>query len=244
MAALYGPTPVREAITRCEETLATTADNRKVQALVTLFMSPLYAMSGDFTTARRLYREAGASFEELGATLFGARTSLQSAVVELLAGDPGAAERELRRDYEKLEQMGEQYVRPTVAASLALLLCRQDRFDEASELARVAEDIAAEDDVESQALWRSAKALILARGGDGAAANTTARAAIELLRRTDALVQIADALIVHASVLQEHGDSDQRRGALREAARLYALKGNVVSEQAVKSALQERPVPL
>jgi class 3 adenylate cyclase/tetratricopeptide (TPR) repeat protein len=244
MAALYGPTPVKEAITRCEETLATTADNRKVQALVTLFMSPLYAMTGDFTTARRLYREAGTSFEELGATLFGARTSLQSAVVELLAGDLSAAESELRRDYEKLEQMGEQYVRPTVAANLALLLCRQDRYDEASELARVAEDIAAEDDVESQALWRSAKALILARDGDGVAANTTARAAIELLRRTDALVQIADALIVHASVLQEQGDSDQREGALQEAATLYARKGNVVSERAVKSALQERPISL
>jgi tetratricopeptide (TPR) repeat protein len=238
MAALYGPTPVEEAIKRCEETLGVTAENRKMQAFVTLLMSPLYAMSGDFPTARRLYRDASASFEELGATLLGARTSLQSAVVELLAGDAVAAERELRRDYATLEQMGEQYLRPTVAANLALLLCRQGRFDEASELARVAEDIAAEDDIESQALWRSAKALILARGGEPVAADT-ARAAVELLRRTDALVQIADALVVHATVLEEQGNSDERRDVLREAAALYARKGNVISERGAWSALQE-----
>jgi class 3 adenylate cyclase/tetratricopeptide (TPR) repeat protein len=242
MAALYGPTPVKEAIMRCEETLAATADNRKMQAFVTLLMSPLYAMLGDFTTARRLYREASTSFEDIGATLLGAQTSLRSAVVELLAGDLGAAERELRRDYEKLEQMGEQYLRPTVAANLALLLCRQDRYEEAAELALVAEQIAAPDDVESQALWRSAKALILARGGEPTAADATAQAAVELLRRTDALVQIADALIVHASVLEEHGSPAERDDALREAARLYARKGNVVSERAVRSVLGERPV--
>ena len=242
MAALYGPTPVAEAIARCEETLAETAGNRKVHAFVTLLMAPLYAMSGEFATGRRLYREAWSSFEELGAKLFAARTSLQSGVVEVLAGDLSAAERELRRDYETLEEMGERYLRPTVAANLALVLCQEGRFDEASELARVAEDIAADDDVESQALWRSAKALILARVGDPVAAETTARAAVELLRRTDALGQIADALAVHATVLGQHGDASERAQALSEAAALYARKGNVISERAAIGALAERAV--
>jgi class 3 adenylate cyclase/tetratricopeptide (TPR) repeat protein len=240
MAALYGPTPVIEAIARCEETLAETAGNRKVQAFVTLLMAPLYAMSGDFATARGHYRHASSTFEELGATLLSARTSLQSAVVELLAGDLAAAERELRRDYVKLEQMGERYLRPTVAANLALILCRDERFDEAAEFARIAEEVAADDDVESQALWRSAKAMVLARGGKGATADATAQAAVELLRRTDGLVQIADALTVHASILKQQGDSEQWRRALREAADLYARKGNVISERAARSALDDR----
>ena len=229
MAALFGPTPVAEAIALCEETLSLTSGNRKVLALVTLMMSPLYAMLGDFATARRLYNEANASFDELGATLFGARTSLQSAVVELLAGDLDAAEHVLRRDYEALGRLDERYWRPTVAANLALVLCRQDRFDEALEFARVAEEITADDDVESQALWRSAKALILAQRGEHAAAEANARAAVDLLRRTDGLAQIADALVVHASVLGEQGDADGRTDALREAAYLYARKGNNVS---------------
>jgi ATP/maltotriose-dependent transcriptional regulator MalT len=242
MAALYGPTPVHEAIARCEESLAATAGNRKLEAFVTLLLAPLHAMSGEFATGRRLYEDARASFEEIGATLLGARTSLQSAVVELLAGDLEAAERELRRDYETLDELGERYLRPTIAANLALIRCRQNDFDEAAQFATVAEEIAAEDDVESQALWRSAKALVLARGGDGAAAETTARAAVELLRRTDALVQIADALIVHASVLEDQGKTDERATAIQEAATLYERKGNIISERAARAVLAERPL--
>jgi predicted ATPase/class 3 adenylate cyclase len=240
MAALYGPTPVAEAIARCEETLAATADNRRLNAFVTLLMSPLHAMSGDFAAGRRLYAEARASFDEMGATLLGARTSLQSAVVELLAGDSEAAERELRRDYETLERMGERYLRPTVAANLALLLCREARFEEAASYAAVAEEISADDDVESQALWRSAKALILARSEDAETAEAIGQAAVELLRRTDALVQIADALVVQATILEEHGKAAERDDALNEAASLYARKGNLVSERAARSALAER----
>jgi predicted ATPase/class 3 adenylate cyclase/predicted negative regulator of RcsB-dependent stress response len=242
MAAFYGPTPVDEAIARCEESLVATAGNRKLHAAVTLFLSPLHAMSGDFATARRLYEEARASFDEVGATLYGARTSLQSAVVELLAGDLEAAERELRRDYETLDRLGERYLRPTIAANLALIRCRQNDFDEAAQFASVAEEIAAEDDVESQALWRSARALVLARGGEAEAAETTARAAVELLRRTDALVQIADALTVYARVLEDQGRTDERASALREATALYERKGNVISERAARAALREQPL--
>ena len=240
MVALYGPTPVADALARCEEALASTTDNRRATTFVRLLMSPLHAMSGDFTAGRRLYSEARDAFEEMGATLLGARTSLQSAVVELLAGDTEAAERELRRDYETLDRMGERYLRPTVAANLALLLCREGRYDEAAIYAAVAEEVAADDDVESQALWRSAKALILSRSDEREAAEATARAAVELLRRTDGLVQIADALVVQAAILEDGGKLGERAAALDEAASLYARKGNVVSERAARSALAER----
>src|SRR5262249_20024879 len=243
MAALLGPTPVEEALAVCQETLDATGDNRKLRGLVTLLMPPLQAMLGDFETARRLYHEAHGSFDEIGATLLGARTSLQSGAVELLAGDLEAAERMLRRDYEALEQLDERYWRPTVAANLALVLCRQDRFDEALEFARVAEEITADADLESQALWRSAKALILTQRGEHADAEAIARAAVDLLRQTDGLAQIADAVVVHASVLGEQGDAGGRTDALREAADLYARKGNVVSERATRRALERHSVP-
>jgi ATP/maltotriose-dependent transcriptional regulator MalT len=237
MAALYGPTHVREAIEHCERTLADTADNRKVQAFVTLLMAPLHAMSGDLVTARRLYGDAWSTFQEIGATLYAARTSLQSAIVEILGGNLLAAERELRRDYEKLDQMGERYLRPTVAATLALVLSFQGRIGEAAAFERVAEEVAAEDDVESQALWRMAKAMILAASGKSAAADEAARAAVELLRQTDALVQIADALFVRARVLGESGQLRERDAALEEAATLYARKGNLVGERAARREL-------
>jgi len=205
-------------------------------------MSPLHAMVGDFETARRLYTDACASFDEIGATLLGALTSLQSGVVERLAGDLEAAERVLRHDYDTLAELDERYWRPTVAANLSLVLCRQGRFDEALAFARVAEEVSADDDVESQALWRSAKALILARAGNHAAAEGNAGAAVDLLRRTDGLEQIADALVVHAGVLEDAGNTEAARIALNEAAVLYARKGNLVSEREARSALEGRSV--
>jgi class 3 adenylate cyclase/tetratricopeptide (TPR) repeat protein len=240
MAALYGPTHVKEAIARCEQTLAETSGNRKVQAFVRLLMAPLYAMSGDFATARSFYGEAWSTFDEIGATLYGARTSLASAVVELLAGDLDAAERELRRDYETLDRMGERYLRPTVAANLALVLCLDGRITEAEEFARIAEEVSTEDDVETEALWRSAKAAVLARRGDVDAADSIAREAVDLLRRTDALVHTADALSVHANVLGAGGQASERMAALRQAARLYARKGNVISERTTLRALADQ----
>jgi class 3 adenylate cyclase/tetratricopeptide (TPR) repeat protein len=242
MAALLGPTPVAEAIAVSEAAMSAAGNNRKLRAVVTLFMSPLHAMVGDFETARGLYNDACAAFEEIGATLLGARTSLQSGVVERLAGDLDAAERVLQHDYETLAGLDERYWRPTVAANLALVLCRQGRFDEALVFAQIAEEVSADDDVESQALWRSAKALILARAGDHAAAEANARSAVELLRRTDGLEQIANALVVHADVLAEGGADGAGEAALREAAALYARKGDVVSERDARSALEGRSV--
>jgi class 3 adenylate cyclase/tetratricopeptide (TPR) repeat protein len=239
MAALYGPTPVGEAIARCAQTLEEAATNRKMQGFITLLSAPLYAMQGDFETGRTLYRDARRTFEEIGATLYNARTSLESSTVELLAGNPEEAERELRRDYTALEAIGERYLRSTVAGILASVLCLRDRTEEAAEFLGIAEEIATEDDVESQALCRSVKASLLAREGQIDAADDSARAAVELLKRTDALVKLADALLVHAGVLGLAGRTEERNAVLVEAAALYRRKGNTVSERAAQRALRE-----
>src|SRR5262249_49712196 len=117
MAAFLGPTPVEEAIAVSQAAMAAVGNNRELRAVVTIYMSPLHAMVGDFETARRLYTDACASFDEIGATLLGALTSLQSGVVERLAGDLEAAERVLRHDYDTLAELDERYWRPTVAAN-------------------------------------------------------------------------------------------------------------------------------
>jgi hypothetical protein len=57
------------------------------------------------------------------------------------------------------------------------------------------------------------------------------------------LAQIADALVVRAGVLDERGDDGGRANALREAASLYARKGNLVSERATRQALEQRSLP-
>ena len=193
IAALYGPTPVPEGVERCEAIVAGALEDRRTQGLVMSLLSGLRAMQGEFAAARELYTRARLMLEELGRSLVSASTSQQSCRVELLAGDPAAAERELRRDFDELSEMGERYFLSTAAGELARAVYAQGRYAEAEELTRLAEGLSADDDVTSQALWRSVRAKALARRRDGDAL-ALAREAVELLEDTDALPLQADAL--------------------------------------------------
>ena len=76
-----------------------------------------------------------------------ALTSLDSGLVELIAGDPEVAEAELRRDYEELDRMGESNYRATIAAFLAEALYWQERLEDAEKFAGICREIAAADDL-------------------------------------------------------------------------------------------------
>jgi ATP/maltotriose-dependent transcriptional regulator MalT len=135
-------------------------------------LGQLEALRGDFEHARELYRRALATFEELGLLIDAAGLSLLSGRVELLAGDPAAAERELRRGYEYLSRLGERYLRSSVAGLLAEAVAAQGRVDDAEALASETEELAADDDVDAQTLWRLAKAKVLAHRGELEGAET------------------------------------------------------------------------
>jgi tetratricopeptide (TPR) repeat protein len=237
IAALYGPTPVPEAIERCEAIVAEALEDRRTQGLVMSLLSGLRAMHGDFGTARDLYTRARLMLEELGRSVVAASTSQQSCLVELLAGDPAAAERELRRDFAELSEMGERYFLSTAAGELARAVYAQGRYGEAEELTRMAEDLSADDDVTSQALWRSVRAKTLARRGLDGEAEELAREAVELLEGTDALVLQADALEDLAEVLGLVG-SDGAREYLTEALGRLERKDDVVSSERVRASLR------
>ena len=237
LSVLYGPTPVPEAIARCEGVLADGLQDRQVVALVMGKLAQLRAMGGDFDVARRQYREARAVLDDLGQGVHAASTSMDSAVIELLAGDPAAAERELRRDYPVLEAMGETYYLSTMAALLARAVRDQGRDEEALSLTRTAESIAAEDDVDAQVLWRSTRAPILARGGAYDEAEALARGALERARETEFIMLRAEALVELAAVLR-WARRDGARAALEEAAAAYAAKGDAVSGARVAALLR------
>jgi len=152
------------------------------------------------------------------------------ALVELLGGDLGLAEREIRSDLDFLANAGESYYLSTMTALLSRLVRDQGRDNEALELSRAAEKAADEDDFDSQALWRAIRAPIVARAGDLAGAETLARKAVELVRRTEAPLMQADALAELAEVLNIAGRSVEARAAIEEAIALYCSKGNLVSE--------------
>jgi class 3 adenylate cyclase/tetratricopeptide (TPR) repeat protein len=163
MTMLYGPTPVPEAIVRCEELADHSSADQRSAAIISAQLCQLYAMQGEFDRARALYTSARATLQDLGAGVLASSTSIDSSRVEMLAGDFPAAERELRRDYEALDAIGERYLLSTVAGLLARAIEAQGRHEEAEAITKKVEEIAAPDDPVEQATWRAIAARILAR---------------------------------------------------------------------------------
>jgi class 3 adenylate cyclase/tetratricopeptide (TPR) repeat protein len=240
VAALYGPTPATEAIARCESILEQAAGERRTIGLVSSLLARLRAMRGDAAAARDLYRHAQAVLGDGGRTVVAASTSLDSCGVEVLAGDLPAAERELRRDYASLRAMGETYLCSTVAGELARVLALQGRDEDAWPFSEAAEELAADDDVASQALWRLGRARLLALTDSGTAC-ALAEEAVELLRGTEARVTQAEALTDLAVVWEQAGRTHDAAGALAEALALHEEKGNVVAKASVRALMARQP---
>jgi class 3 adenylate cyclase/tetratricopeptide (TPR) repeat protein len=228
-AALLGPTPVDAALRRCEEITAQAGDDRVLAAIVLPPTGGLHALRGDFGLARSLYGRARASFEEFGLRAALAALPLYSGPIELLAGDPRAAERELRRGYDLLQNMGDRARFSTVAAYLSQALYAQARLKEADTVALEAAAAATTDDLYTQAVWRETRALILASAGESEQAERLAREAVALSRGTDWLNLAGDALLVLAEVLAVGGRTAEARARAGEALRRYRQKGNDIS---------------
>jgi class 3 adenylate cyclase/tetratricopeptide (TPR) repeat protein len=235
--ALYGPMPVPEAIRHCEELLDRTTGNQREEGLIRLYLSQLYAMTGAFNQARDLYRNGRAALVDAGQAVLAAFTASNSARVELLAEDPAAAEQELRRDCEALERMGEKYFLSTVAGLLAQALYLRGSLEEAERYSRVSEDTAG-DDVESQSLWRRARAKILARWGRYVEAEALAREAASLVEQTESPSTRGNTLLDLAVVLEVAGKPQEALSAANEALALHERKGNAVTAARAKAVLR------
>jgi predicted ATPase/class 3 adenylate cyclase len=238
-ALYYGPTPVEEAVARCENLLATGPLTPALEAEIALNLGGLRAMCGDFEEARRLCAHSSAILEELGLRLRRAQRCLVPASVEMLAGDPVAAEAELRHGYEYLEEMGEQGVRSTLAAFLADVLCAQGRDEEALHFAEVSAEAAGSDDLVTQVVWRAARAKALARHDKANAGERLAREAADLVRKTDFADLQASTLLSLAQVLGYAGRSVEATPLVQEALGILERKGNVVAAQHAAQFLAE-----
>ncbi len=231
IACVQGPLPVPEAIERCREIERRSGGDHRTHGLALCGAAQLEAMRGDFARARELYTRARAVVSEVGGGVLAASTALDSSAVELLAGDPAAAERQLVRDGELLEAMGERYLLSTMDAVRAQALLAQGRTEDAEAACAKAEEGSADDDLETLALVRSVRADVHLLAGRLDLAAATAESAVELLRGAQAPNVVADAAVVSARVAAARGDRTAADRELVRALGLYREKGNVVSEQ-------------
>ncbi|HEV2006966.1 MAG TPA: adenylate/guanylate cyclase domain-containing protein [Candidatus Limnocylindrales bacterium] len=234
---LHGPTPVEEAIRRCEELVAGVEGDRTAEAVLLGTLGVLRSMLGSFDDARALYRRGQAISAELGSGLVESSSSIDSSRIELLANDIAAAERELRRDYEALTAINETYFRSTIAAYLAQVLWQAGDADGALAFSQVAEEIGDVDDVLTQVPWRSARAKVLASRGEVETAKRLATEAVELAAATPMTHLRADALTDLAEVLGVTGDHESAGPPFWEALELYEQKGDVVSAQRLRERI-------
>jgi tetratricopeptide (TPR) repeat protein len=127
----------------------------------------------------------------------------------------------------------------TVAALLAHAVLAQGRLDDAEQLIRLSDEAAAEDDLSTQVLVRTARGRILAARGAFDEALLSCREAGSLAEETDDVNMRADVWAQLGEVLALAGRRDEAAQVLDDALRLYEDKGNVVSAGRVRGTLIE-----
>jgi class 3 adenylate cyclase/tetratricopeptide (TPR) repeat protein len=228
-ALYFGPTPVPEGLARCQQMLEEPVRDRTVEARVMFAVASLEAMRGQFEIARDRYWRSKAILSDLGLRpALAAHTEVLSSI-ETLAGNPEAADAELRLGVEILAELGEQSSLVILEGELARTCFLQGRIDEAEELCRRVGESAAADSARPQVLWRTTLARVLAVRGDLEAGEREARDAVAIARETDGINLLADSLVDLAEVLRSAGQDAEGDAALDEAVRLYVLKGNEVA---------------
>lgn len=217
-ALLIGPTPADEVLQHIEQI------RRSGGPTESIFLGPPLAELGRIEEARREVATGRAAAEELGlaAAIRGSYAFAWHA--ELAVGNLAAAEQQLKTYVALVEASGETAYFSTVAGWLAWVLARLGRTDEAAEMANRARQATAPDDLISQALWRTAMALVAAAGGEADDGVDLASEAVEIMRPTDALVVRGESHCTLADVLDVAGRHDEAAAERREALRLFEAK--------------------
>ena len=234
----FGPTPVDEAIITCDEIRGAVSADAAAEAATLHPLAGLHAMAGRFALARELLATSRALRADIDPTL-NLAVSHPRAIVEMLAGDPAAAEMYLKADSDTLDEMKDEALLSTTDAFRAQAILAQGRDEEAEHYTRLSEKRAATNDLLTQIIWRSVRARVLARRGSIDQAEPLARQAVSLAEQTDFLNQRADALVDLAHVLRQAGRLEEARSTGAEALHLYQQKGNSVAAASARSLLAQ-----
>jgi tetratricopeptide (TPR) repeat protein len=239
---VFGRTPIGYAIRALEQSLEwyEAKGLRRAEARALGALAHLAAMRGRFVHARELLARQRAIIDDLGQRFVGTAFAWTSGAVEMLAGNPAAAERELRPAYESLRGMGAKAHVSVWAGALAEAIYDQGRYEEAEQWAAVSEQAAVHEGMAAEAgAWRGVRAKVLARRGRLDEAAQLARDEAQLLEATDDIDGYAGALTDLGEVLRLAGHTDESSSVLRRAVELYEQKGNVVSAERARTLLLE-----
>jgi tetratricopeptide (TPR) repeat protein len=173
------PIPIHVAAGRAERLLEAASGDPWDEAAILHPLSLTYGYAGRFAEARAASRRAQSILAAAGAKLDWARCVYLAGRIELMAGDPAAAEQALREGYEALRAISVRGDRANIVTLLAEAACAQGRLGEA---------LAGAGDFDAQGRWRATRAKLLGparpvrrrrpagRGGGGAGPGDVRRA--------------------------------------------------------------------
>ena len=236
-ALALGPLHADQAVRRCRQILDEASGDRIAEATTANALAYLEAMRRRFDDARALVTRSRDILDDLGLVLMAAVLDAWTGRVEMLAGDPAAAERVWRASYETLERFGERGNLSTIAAFLAEAVHAQGRDEEAERLTEASERATSPDDVISQVAWRITRSRLYAGHGDVEGGERLARDAVTRADETDWPSLRGASRVSLTEVLLAAGRTEEALEAGREAYAVYEAKGNAAAAAEVRGLL-------
>ena len=215
------PIPADAAIARAEQFLGEAGPGDPWwQAAMLEPSSVLYAYASRFADARAAIARARSLYRGLETKLTPS-CALCAGEIEMAAGNPAAAEPELRKGCQGLRAMGNRGILCSSLSWLAEAVYAQGRLDEAHQLTQEAEAISPARDRDAQTRWRAVRAKVLARRGHFAAARHLAGEAAAIAAPGFSTLLQAYALEARAEVSRLAGAPEDAASTLRQTLRLY-----------------------
>jgi class 3 adenylate cyclase/tetratricopeptide (TPR) repeat protein len=236
-AIFWGPTPVSVGLPRAQAIVESAGTNTWGRAWASRAVVGFYGMQGRFEEARDVAANARSLLQELGRPLDIYTLAFWTGPLEMLAGNPVAAERDAAAACDGLEAAGEKGWLSTMATLLADALYAQGRLDESEAAVQRCRDAATSDDFNAQGAWRAAQARILARRTVHEEAEQLAREAVEIIDRSDELSHQGDVRVSLAEVLRLAGRTEESIPVLEEALERYEQKENRVAADSTRALL-------
>jgi tetratricopeptide (TPR) repeat protein len=235
-AAFYGSEPVEAVLGRIDASAEHSTGTNALLVGMLRFRGELEAMRGDPVKGREAIAEAESMRQELG--LEGIEgVEICAARVDMLAGDPVAAERELRTALESMERRSDWGHLVTIVPYLVDALLMQGRGQEAAPMIAQAFELVIAEDADANIGLRRVKARVLAERGELEEAERLAQEAVTRSERIDYLNLRGLAYSDLAEVLALAGRRVEASEALERALACYERKGNLAMTEQVRERL-------
>jgi tetratricopeptide (TPR) repeat protein len=235
------PVPLDVAIGRAERYLEAASGDPWARAAILQPLALLYGSAGRYADARAANTRARSAQTRCGAAIDSAISASHEGLIEMLAGDPAAAEAKLEECCDALRAMGERGYLSSILPALAEADYALGRVGEAHRLTEEAEALAAAADIDPQVRWRATRAKVLAQRGQ----YTTAR---QLIGQAEALIAPttwadlqAEILVAKAEVAKLAGAPAEAAASLRKALRIYEDRRAVALADQTRTALASLP---